>query len=94
VGSAFAAFTVGVYPLSPHEFGRLAGVFVAGWLVGFLVVILPMGLGVREGAIAWLLTTVMPLPAATAIAIGFRLLIALRDLTLASVGVRLRRGAG
>jgi hypothetical protein len=94
VGSAFAAFAIGVYPVSSDEFGRLAGVFVAGWLVGYLVVIMPMGLGVREGAIAWLLTRIMPLPAATAIAIGFRLLIALRDLTLAGVGARLRGGAG
>ncbi len=89
VGAAFATFTLGVYALPAVEAPRLAGVFVAGWLVGFLVVIMPMGLGVREGAIAWLLTSVMPLPAATAVAVGFRILIALRDLVLAGLGARL-----
>jgi len=90
IGTAFAAFTFGIYPLDITDLPLLAGVFVAGWLVGFLVVIMPMGIGVREGAIAWLLTNVMPLPAATAAAIGFRIWIALRDLAWASIAARLR----
>jgi len=90
VGAAFATFTLGIYPVPAGEFPRLAGVFVAGWLVGFLVVVMPMGLGVREGAIAWLLTGIMPLPAATAVAIGFRIWVALRDLAWAGVTFQLR----
>ena len=90
VGAAFATFTFGIYPVSAGEFPRLAGIFVAGWLVGFLVVVMPMGLGVREGAIAWLLAGIMPLPAATAVAIGFRILVALRDLAWAGITWQLR----
>lgn len=58
------------------------GAFAASYIVGFLVLLVPGGLGVREGVFVLMLQGVVGLAPATAIALGSRLLF-----TLTEVGV-------
>jgi hypothetical protein len=58
------------------------GAFAASYIVGFLVLLVPGGLGVREGVFVLVLQGVVGLAPATAIALASRLLF-----TLTEVGV-------
>jgi glycosyltransferase 2 family protein len=66
------ALTASLYPaLSWTQAPALTGLFVAAWLIGFLTIIVPQGLVIREGLIFTFLTTLLgvPAPVATATAI-------------------------
>ena len=65
--------------------------FVGAWLIGYLAVVFPMGVGVREGALVLLSSGVLPFSVATAAVVGYRVIIALRDLLAAGIGVILAR---
>jgi uncharacterized membrane protein YbhN (UPF0104 family) len=86
IGSGFYLFALAVYPWSLAGWPIAVGVFAAAWVVGFLVVFVPMGLGVREGVMTLLLGAYLPVAPATVITIGFRIWIAVRDLTFAGMG--------
>lgn len=49
------------------------GIYTVAWLIGYVTVIAPSGLGVQEASIAGLLSIYMPLPVAGLVAIGLRL---------------------
>lgn len=83
VGVAFFCFARALYPFPWGTLPALVGTFAGAWATGFVVFFVPLGLGVREGVMTALLGTLCPLPVASAIAVGFRLWIALRDLTAA-----------
>lgn len=70
------ALTAALYPSLPlSDLPSVTGLFTAAWLVGFLIVIVPQGAGVREGTLILLLTTLIgiPTPVATAAALLSRL---------------------
>lgn len=92
VGTGFYLFVCAVYPLPPAFLPATIGIFAIAWLVGFVIVFVPLGLGVREGIITALLAAFVPLPVATAVALGFRAWISLRDLIGAGIGLLLREG--
>ncbi len=95
VGVAFFSFARALYPFPWETLPALVGTFAGAWAVGFVVFFVPLGLGVREGVMTALLGTLCPLPVASAIAVGFRLWIALRDLTAAlAAALAGRRGRG
>lgn len=48
------------FPLSATAVVPLCGMFALAWVVGFLSVITPAGVGVREGMLAYLFSFVMP----------------------------------
>ncbi|MGC8838374.1 MAG: lysylphosphatidylglycerol synthase domain-containing protein [Anaerolineae bacterium] len=83
IGAAFFCFARALYPFPWGALPALVGTFAGAWAVGFVVFFVPLGLGVREGVMTALLGSLCPLPVASAIAVGFRLWIALRDLTAA-----------
>jgi hypothetical protein len=90
-GLGFVLFVRGVGPLSWPEAPRLAMAYVGAWLVGQVAVFVPTGIGVREGALGLILGSRYPFVAITTLALGFRLLIALRDLVMAIYGKWLDR---
>lgn len=96
VGVAFFAFARALYPFSWDALPALVGTFAGAWVVGFLAFFVPLGLGVREGVMTALLATLCPLPVASAIAVGFRVWLALRDVVAAGgaalSGARFRSG--
>lgn len=62
-----------VFFLNPQDFLGYAGFFVFALLIGYISIITPMGLGVREGVITFVLGKTMPLSSATFISIFSRI---------------------
>jgi len=89
IGLAFFLFAAALVPLDWHLMPVFAGIFVAAWVMGFVVVFAPQGLGVREGVMVFLLSFYMPVAAASVIAMAFRLWLSLRDLAVAVLATRL-----
>jgi hypothetical protein len=89
IGVSFFCFAAALTPLDWSLLPVLTGIFVAAWVMGFVVVFAPQGLGVREGVMVLLLSFYMPVAAASVIAVAFRVWLSLRDLAMAAVGTRL-----
>ena len=87
VGLGFYLFTLGLTPTLLSHAPLLISSYVGSWLVGYLAVLVPMGIGVREGALVLLLGGKLPFAVITASAVGYRVLIAIRDLLAAALGV-------
>ena len=92
-GLGFVFFLHGVGPLAWPDAPLLVSSYVGGWLAGQVAVFVPTGIGVREGALGMLLDGRYAFVAITALALGYRLLIALRDLVMALYGRWLDRSA-
>ena len=86
IGTGFYLFALAVHPWNLVGWPIAIGIFSAAWVVGFVVVFAPMGLGVREGVMTLLLAPYLPVAPATVVAIGFRIWIALRDILFAALG--------
>lgn len=78
--SAWAFFGLGnylilnsFYRLNPQDVVAYVSFFVLSWLVGYVVVIMPLGLGVREGFLTYELSFSVPLGVAAALSIISRL---------------------
>lgn len=52
------------YPIGLSGLPMVAGAFALSWILGFIVLISPAGLGVREGIFTFALQLVMPVPIA------------------------------
>lgn len=72
-GLANFFFMTAIFPSDPNLIFKLVSVFVLSWLIGYLSFIAPMGLGVREAALIFLLSPFIPLYAGATIAIFTRL---------------------
>ena len=66
---------------------QLSGIFSISWLAGFIIVLLPSGLGVRELTLAALLPTIMPVShsQAVAVSVASRLITILAELILVAI---------
>jgi len=91
LGLGFFFLVQGIAPVPLSAAPLLITSFVGAWLIGYLAVIFPMGIGIREGALVLLTSGVLPFGVATAAVLGYRVLIALRDLLAAGTGVILAR---
>jgi hypothetical protein len=69
----------------------LVGSFALAWIIGFVTPGAPAGLGVREGAIMFLLGTYYPAAAAAMIAVALRIATTLGDVALLPLGIVLLR---
>lgn len=74
VGWGFRILAVAVAPdASRLSFIEAAGIFALAWCAGFVVVVSPSGLGVRESALTALLLPYMPMGTALSLALFARL---------------------
>jgi hypothetical protein len=71
------------------NFVVLAGIFSLAWVVGFLSLVTPSGLGVMEGTLAFLLSFHLPLHVATIVALWTRVARTATDLVCAAIAWRL-----
>jgi uncharacterized membrane protein YbhN (UPF0104 family) len=71
------------------NFVVLAGIFSIAWVAGFLSLVTPSGLGVMEGALAFLLSFHFPLHVATIVALWTRVVRTVSDLVCAAIAWRL-----
>ncbi len=68
-GLSFAIFWNALYPLDWRELPRLIGAFAGAYVIGFVSVLTPSGLGVREGALVFFLSGAFPVAVVTVIAL-------------------------
>jgi len=73
-GVAVWAFTEAIHPVAASDVPTVIGAYSVGFAISVLTVVLPGGLGAREGAMAVALSPVMPVPVALAVSIAVRLL--------------------
>jgi uncharacterized membrane protein YbhN (UPF0104 family) len=90
-GCGLYLLALSIHPLPPSAIPALVGIFAIAWVVGFLSFITPSGLGVREGVLGYLLSSLMPLPVALLLALLARVWLTLAELGCAALVVwRLR----
>ncbi|MCC6265260.1 MAG: flippase-like domain-containing protein [Bryobacterales bacterium] len=81
-GYGFALFVQALTHGTDQHTVQLATVYAASWLIGLLAIVVPAGVGVREGTMTLLLAVIMPHPTAAVIAIASRLWITLLEVLL------------
>ena len=64
LGFGFYLMSYAVSPIEFELFLPLTGVFAISWAAGFLVIVLPGGLGLREAVLGFLLAFFVPVPIA------------------------------
>lgn len=92
LGLGFAALAASVAPVSVGDLPLLIGGYAFAWEVGFLVLVTPSGLGVKEAALYGVLRLVFPAPVAAAIVVLSRLWQTLAELVCAGAIWALARG--
>lgn len=92
LGVGFVLFARGVTFVTWQQAPAMIAAYVGAWLIGFLAVVIPMGIGVREGVLALLLQHQFPVGVIGVMALGYRTWMLIRDLIAALVGVWLGRG--
>ena len=73
LGITFFLFIKSLYPVEVSQLIVVIGIYAVAWSIGFLSLVTPSGLGVREGILSLLLTTVLPPATATLVALLSRL---------------------
>jgi uncharacterized membrane protein YbhN (UPF0104 family) len=84
-GLAFAALVASLYPLAPSDVPLVMAAFAAAYAAGFLALLTPAGLGVREGVLVVALAPVLPAGPALVVALVSRLWMMLVELAGAGV---------
>ena len=90
VGLGYYLFILGLSAGQSRTAPLIITSYVGSWLIGYLAILVPMGIGIREGMLAFLLDGTLPFALITASAIGYRTLIAIRDMMAALFGLWLR----
>ncbi len=90
MGLSFAALVRAVTPVDWSAVAYLVAAWAAAYVVGYLTLLTPAGLGVREGALALLLFPLVPPGVAAVIAIIARLWMVLGEVLAAAVALAVR----
>lgn len=86
LGSGLYFLTYALHPLPLRTIPIITGIFAIAWVAGFISIITPSGLGVREGVLSYLLSFFVPLPVALLLAILFRVWMTVAELCCATFG--------
>ena len=81
-GVGFYLFVDSVYPVAPQYILFLTGALAISSTLGLIAIFAPSGLGVREGALVYLLSSIMPTPVAVIISILTRIWMTLIEIGL------------
>lgn len=81
-GFGFALFVQALTHGTDAHTAQLGTIYAASWLIGLLAIVVPAGVGVREGTMTLLLAVIMPHSTAAVIAIASRLWITLLEVFL------------
>ena len=93
-GLSFAALVRAVAPVPLDSVPYLIASWAAAYVIGYLSLLTPSGLGVREGILALLLTAIMPAPVAAVTAIVARLWMVVGELIGTGVTLLVWRRSG
>ncbi|UCG29635.1 MAG: flippase-like domain-containing protein [candidate division WOR-3 bacterium] len=80
-----------IYPAGISLIPNLAAAYTLSWITGFIVLFAPGGLGVREGMMTLLLSSILPVPLAIAISFLTRVWIAIFEVLIFFIGQLVRR---
>lgn len=90
-GLAFAALVASLYPLAPGDVPLVMAAYAAAYAAGFLALLTPAGLGVREGVLVVALAPVLPAGPALVVALLSRVWMMLVELAGAGIAHLLAR---
>jgi glycosyltransferase 2 family protein len=90
MGSAFALLAASITPVTPQQFAALIATWAAAYVIGYLSMITPSGLGVREGVMILLLAPLFPAPIPTIIALAARLWMVIAEVVGATIALIVR----
>jgi glycosyltransferase 2 family protein len=93
-GLAFAALVASLYPLVLADVPLVVAAYAAAYAAGFLSLLTPAGLGVREGVLTVAMASVLPAGPALVVALLSRVWMMLVELAGAAVAQLLSRPAG
>jgi len=80
-----------IYTISFSKIFILAAAYTLSWMTGFVVIFAPGGLGVREGMMTLLLSTILPTPLAIAISFIARVWITVFEIVVFFIGLSVKR---
>jgi uncharacterized membrane protein YbhN (UPF0104 family) len=83
MGSGFAFLAGSITPITAAQFVALVAAWAAAYVIGYLSILTPSGLGVRELVMIVLLTPLFPAPVPTVIALTARLWMVLVEIVAA-----------
>ncbi len=86
-GSGFALLAASITPITGPQFVALVATWAAAYVVGYLSMLTPSGLGVREGVMILLLGPLFPPPVPTVIALAARLWMVAGELVGAGIAL-------
>jgi hypothetical protein len=92
-GLSYAALARAISPVDWSAVPYLAACWVASYIIGYLSLLTPSGLGVREGIMLLLLAAVMPSPVAAVFVIFARLWMVMAEVLAALMALAWRRVA-
>ena len=92
-GLAFAALVASLYPLAPGDVPVVVAAYAAAYAAGFLALLTPAGLGVREGVLVVALAPVLPAGPALVVALLSRVWMMLVELAGAAAAHLVARRA-
>jgi len=84
-GVAYYHFVNSFYPIDLISAIKVTGIYTISWLIGYASVLTPGGLGIREGAQAYLLNIFFPLPISIIISLACRAWLTIGEITVASI---------
>jgi hypothetical protein len=90
MGSGFALLAAAVTPITATQFAALVATWIAAYVVGYLSLLTPGGLGVREGAMIVLLAPLFPAPVPTVLALTARLWVIIGEVAGAAIALAAR----
>lgn len=90
MGSAFALLAASFTPVTPQQAAALVATWAAAYIIGYLSMLTPGGLGVREGVMILLLAPLFPAPVPTIIALAARLWMVIAEVVGAGIALVLR----
>ncbi len=95
-GAGFVFFAQGVGLMETNVLAwptaaLLLTTYIGAWVVGYISVFAPTGIGVREGVLVLLLAPYIPVSTAMAVALGYRVWLTMRDALAAVLGWLLAR---
>lgn len=78
-------------PMSPATFLLAVGGYAMAWTIGFLVIFVPAGAGVREAVLALVFAGTLPRGGVIAVVLLSRVVLTAADLALGGIGLQLHR---
>jgi len=79
-----------IYPINISKIFELSAAYIVSWMTGFVVVFAPGGLGVREGVMTILLSSILPAPLAIAISFLARVWLTIFEIVIFFAGLIVR----